>query len=168
MFKNSLLLYILSLPLHLLAFMGTPFKFKSDSNLRGLDDYEIKAKYNKQKERYHEQVTIARIITTVVLLAMVSFLVVFPSWFFWVFSTLFTLLFVYCVFFDGLGFLSKYFFAVEEAKKTEGGNALVVLTTLKDDSIEDALAKRNKDREDYKKSREESVSLHREAGGFRD
>jgi hypothetical protein len=137
---------LLYLPVALMVYIGTPFKFEIESSLRGWSESDLKEKYTeKKRQHYLERIIPAcgLIVGTLVFLALIwlsygYILLIFP------------LITIILLGIDGLMIFARYiYFREEEKKAEENGTALVLQDAWKDTKLSSLIIRKREEQEKW-------------------
>lgn len=142
--------FTISCILGILAFLGEPFKYKVESNLRHVSEAEIRRDF-KEKRAGHYGERFAMALVVIFVLIVILVLVIFSKG--WALIAAVAIILLVDVFMI-IG-RAAYLFIQQEELKENGSTALVTIDDVKDTTLTSLLEKRQQDVEAFVKSYEE-------------
>jgi len=133
------------LPSNLILWLGEPFKFIPESDIRKLSENYLKDQFAKAQHSHYSIRVIAAIVILVVALILLSMWILAPS-----------IAFIFMMIIggillgvDALMLLARFVYASKEQAAAATKGELIVIDDFKDTSLQALLLKRQKEREEF-------------------
>lgn len=131
------------IPMAIIIWLGTPFKWKDGSTLKNFSDENITAQFDRAKTEHYSERILAIVVAVFLVVAwfFVSWLTSGYNWY------IFPTVLVVVLFIDTVLAISRYFYFQEQEKiATETGTALVLMDVWKDSDLASLIKQAHDDR----------------------
>lgn len=132
------------IPMTIIIWLGTPFKWKDGSNLRHKSDSEIKNQFHQEKFEHYGKRILTIAIGVFLLCVWFTAVQATKGAIWWIFPVVFSII----LFIDIVLAVSRYVYFQDQEKKATGtGKVLVLMEVWKDSSLEALIKRAHTDRE---------------------